>query len=84
MFISSFDSAHLVMANDLIEHDWIINLEENFHVTLDKEWFTIDDTTQRGQVWLGNGCVCKIVRLGDVQIKFQNCSKLTMTNVKHF
>ena len=79
--LPGFDSAHLVATNDLIKHDWIIDLGASFHVTPNREQFTTYDVAQRGQVWLDNGYAYKIVGVGDVQIKFQNGSTFTLKNI---
>ena len=55
----------------------------SFHVTPHKEWFTTYDVSHKGRVHLGNDYACKIVGVGDVQLKFQHGSIFTLKNVRH-
>ena len=42
-FASSLDSVHVVAIDEFVKHDWIIEFEASFHVTLNKDWFNIYD-----------------------------------------
>ena len=50
LFTSSFDSAHMVATNDLIEHALIIDSGASFHVTPHRDWFTNYDAKRIGRV----------------------------------
>ena len=82
-FTSCLDTTLLVATDDLLMHDWILDLGASFHVTPHKEWFITYDASCKGRVCLGNDYACEIIGVGDVQLKFQHGSTFTMKNVRH-
>ena len=78
---SGLESAQMVITDDIILHDWTLDLGASFHVTPQREWFTTYDAKRIGQVRLGNDYACEIMGVGDVQLKFQQGSTITLKNL---
>ena len=83
LFTSSMDSAHLMATNKGMSNDWILDSGASFHMSPNWEWFSTYNAGRIGRVMLGNGLACDIVRVGDVQVRFENGSTFILHDVRH-
>ena len=67
-FTSSMDFAFLTAKDGYALSDWIINSRASLHVSPHREWFTSYVAT-KDFVKLANEYSCKILGVGDVQLK---------------
>ncbi|KAE8654353.1 L-type lectin-domain containing receptor kinase IX.1 [Hibiscus syriacus] len=62
---------------------WILDSRCSYHITPNREWFSIYRSVNSGSVYLGDDRSCNIVGIGDVIIKMYDGSIRTLSGVRH-
>ena len=63
--------------------DWIVDFRASHHVTPSKDNFVTYNSGDYGRVHLGNNHFCKIVGVGDVQIRTKDGQDILLKQVRH-
>ena len=63
--------------------DWILDSGASHHVTPSKDNFVTYNPSDYGRVHLGNNHFCKIVGVGDVQIRTKDGQDILLKQVRH-
>ncbi|GKV11817.1 hypothetical protein SLEP1_g23036 [Rubroshorea leprosula] len=86
--ITSDGEVYLLCENDNIDvahHDstWVVDTAASYHVTLNRDWFSLYKEGDFGYLKMGNRSEAKIVGVGDVWLETNSRSKLHLKNVRH-
>ena len=81
LFTVSMEDACLYTSSNSI--DWIIDSRASHHVTPSKDNFVTYNLGDYGRVRLGNNHFCKIVGVGDVQIRTKDGQDILLKQVRH-
>ena len=81
LFTVSMEDACLYTSSNNI--DWILDSGASHHVTPSKDNFVTYNPGDYGRVHLGNNHFCKIVGVGDVQIRTKDGQDIFLKQVRH-
>ena len=81
LFTVSMEDACLYTSSNSI--DWILDFGASHHVTPSKDNFVTYNPSDYGRVHLGNNHFCKIIGVGDVQIRTKDGQDILLKQVRH-
>lgn len=66
-----------------IHGKWILDSGCSYHICSSQEMLSTFDATQGGEIKLANGAMCKVVRIGTMEIRMRDGIVRTLHGVRH-
>ncbi|KAG8480615.1 hypothetical protein CXB51_024767 [Gossypium anomalum] len=84
--VEDYSDGELLVAsiNDSkVSEEWILDSGCTFHMSLNRDWFTIYEIVSEGVVLMGNNASCKIAGVGTIKVKMFDGVVRTLSDVRY-